>query len=129
MSLMILMVATVGVPLLAMILLAILEVLGMPATLWQQFKTIGHDLCILSFGIAASMFGNAGLRGRLDPEMAALTSIVVVIFNVILAAVIILVDSRCHNWPESGKGSLSIFLGVLSVAIPSGVILYVAGEL
>jgi hypothetical protein len=128
MSILILMASTVGVPLLAMILLAILEAIGVPATPWQQLKRVGHDLCILSFGIAASMFGNSNLRGHLDPEAAAVISIVVVIFNMILAGIIILVDSRVQNWADRTKGSLSAFLGVITVAIPSGVILYVTRQ-
>jgi hypothetical protein len=120
-----LMASTVGVPTLAMILLAIVESMA-PVSPWQQVKRVGHDLCILSIGIAGSMFGNVRLQGHIDLGHAAVVSIVVVLVNLILAAVVILVDSRCSTCTDRGKGSLSIFLGVVTVAIPSGVMIYVA---
>jgi len=121
------MISTVGVPALAMILLAIVEAMDASATPWQQVKRVGHDLCVLSIGIAASMFGNGRLQGHIEPVAAAVATSVVVIINLILAAVVILVDCRCTKCTDWGKGSLSIFLGVVTVAIPSGVIIYVAG--
>ena len=119
------MISTVGVPALAMILLAILESMGAPSNPWQQLKRVGHDLCILSIGIAGSMFGNGRIQGHVDAVWAAVVSIVVVLINLILAAVVIWVDCRCTKCTDSGKGSLSIFLGVVTVAIPSGVIIWV----
>lgn len=123
MSLALLMISTVGVPLLAMILFGILESMAAPG-IWHQMKRVGHDLCILSVGIAGSMFANSGFVGHITPLAAAVTSIVVVLVNLILAAVAILVDfrSRCAEWR---KGCLSVFLGVIAVAIPSGMIIYV----
>lgn len=126
MSVILLMTATVGVPALAMILLAIVESMGAPVTAWLQVKRVGHDLCILSIGIAGSMFGSSRLQGRFEPVIAAVVSIVVVLINLILASVVIWFDCRCASCAEWAKGCVSIFLGVLTVAIPSGVIIYVA---
>ncbi len=121
------MLSTVGVPMLAMILFGILESMAAPGV-WHQIKRMGHDLCILSIGIAGSMFENSKLQGHFAPVAAAVTAIVVVLVNLILAAVAILVDFRCTTCAEWAKGCLSVFLGVTTVAIPSGIIVFVARQ-
>lgn len=112
----------------AMIVIVILEAIGEPTSFWIQIRKVGHDLCVLSIGIAGSMFESNSLRVRFDAKTSALVAISVVLANIMLAGIAMLITYRCTGCTDRTKGSWNVFLGLATVAIPSVVILYIGGH-
>jgi len=119
--------SSVVIPGVAVILFSIIEALGGSNTLWQQAKRVGLDLCILSIGIVGGLFSNVRVASQFGTTATPQLSVLLVLINLMLAGSIMLIDKR-FQWDERLKACLSVFFGVVTVAIPSGIVLLVGGR-
>jgi hypothetical protein len=120
----ILLLAAVGVPVMALAFFALLEGALSQHTPWEVLSDTGTDLCNLSIGIVGGMFLSTQLQTRIGQVAAPVVAISVVMLNLILAAMVMLVNKRFAAMPLDRKAYLSIFLGLIAVAVPSGMIIW-----
>ena len=124
---MLLLASAVGIPILAIILFTVLEAIGETTGLWEKISKVAFDLCIISIGIVGGIFVNVQLAERLGQGRTVL-AVMIVLMNMILAGFVMLVRKRAHTWDDRTKASLNLFLGIVAVSIPTGIIIWVGGQ-
>jgi hypothetical protein len=116
--------AAVGIPVMALTLFAVLEGALTTRTVWQILTKSGLDLCILGVGIVGGTFLNEKLQARVGAS-APIVAVGMVLADLILAATVLLVTSpsRFKRLTEIRRAYACVFIGVVAVALPSGLIL------
>lgn len=119
--------AAVVIPVMALIFFGLLEFAFIPSrTPWEALTDTGADLCNLSIGIVGGMFLNASLQVHVG-QGAAVWGIFVELLILILTAFVMIVKHRFATLPWDKRAYICIGLGVVAVAVPSGMILGFGG--
>ena len=109
---------SVVVPLIAVIVMTIMEAAARPAPLWEKMCDIGWDLCILGVGVTGGIFAHSEMKAIYKDDVL-LWAVIAILINIGLASVILLL--RRHYSPAGPWiGRASVFLGIIAVGLPSG---------
>jgi hypothetical protein len=122
-----LLLAAVGIPVMALAFFTILEGALSTFGVWDILLRTGKDLCNVSIGIVGGLFLNGRLQTRVG-EGAPVIAIGLVMLDLILAALVILVSERLTSLARNIRGYMSVFIGLVAVAIPSAMILWFGGR-
>ena len=107
------------IPYLALLALAIIEGRG-PLNWSQRFIRFGIDACVLGIGVCGAIFSNETVQGRLGKSV---TGVAVVCLLVTLSLTRLCLHLReFQGISEKWRARLSIFLGLLILAINSEVV-------
>ena len=110
----------IGIPYLALLALAIIE--GRGKLNWpQRFIRFGIDLCIIGIGICGAIFANERVQERLGPSTTAVA--VACLLGTVSLTGLCLHLREFPGMSEPGRARLSIFLGLLILAINSEILI------
>lgn len=110
----------VGIPYLALLVLAIFEGRGRAATYAQMFIEIGIDACVLGIGICGAIFANPGIEAKLGKSAFPLG-----LFMLLVTMALTGFCRHQRDWDRLGEVSrarLSIFLGLVILGINSAIV-------
>ncbi len=114
-------VAHVGVPFFALIVVALIEFdLATPAV--KQAARFGTHLCVLAIGATGAVLIDPRLLKDLGPEWMILLSILAVLLTVALAAIAIKVHAS--GIADRSKATAGVLLGLFSISFVSGIIVW-----
>lgn len=121
------MASAVGIPVMALVLFSVLRSVSGSIGFWETLSGASLDLCIVSIGIIGGIFMNAPLLDAMD-RAGPVVAILVVLVNMTLAGFVMLIQRRVQSYGERFKASLCLFLGILAVGIPSGLIVFTGSQ-
>ena len=123
-----LLLSSVGIPVMALCFFFLVEFAASNKELWEALQKASLDLCHVSIGIVGGLFLDEKLRLLMGPG-AAVISVGIVMFTLILSAIALLLQKRYSaSWGLEIVSYLSLFIGFLALAIPSGLIVWVGGH-
>jgi hypothetical protein len=126
----ILLLGAVVIPVGAVVLFALLEFASTKLTIGDVLLAASRDMCNVSIGIVGGLFGISKLQTRLGSG-APIEAITLVGLNVILSAVAFGVSKRGSDLgmaKQSTQATVCLFIGCVSIAIPSLIILLIGGS-
>jgi hypothetical protein len=112
---------SVLLPLIFVIALSIAESLVARRALWEHAKDVGWDMCVLGIGLIGGLFSDKEFTAHYGRFSSVLTALVIALD--LLFCVIILWFKKRHRKSVT-CGRIAIGLGLLAVAIPSGVLIW-----
>ncbi len=124
----VLLLSAIVIPVMAVVFFAVLEAAYTQDTIWRVLSKTGSDLCTLSVGIVGGMFLNAQLQNQIGQGAAPIVGIAIVLLNLILASTVMLVQRRFQTMSLDTKAYISIFLGVITIAVPTGILAWIGGS-
>jgi hypothetical protein len=116
-------VGAVGIPYLALLALTVLEGRGGWSSFARKFLELGIDMCVLGIGVTGALFANDHIADHLGPSATA-TAISMLLIDLILAGFALHLRSAPESWNERRRATASIFLGVLILAINTGIVFW-----
>jgi hypothetical protein len=119
--------ASVGIPVLALIVFGVLEWALGQKDIFDVLQRAGLDLCHVSIGILGGIFLNQQLEIQMG-RAAAIIAVVVVLLELALAALGLGFRNRVQTLGTQTTTYLCVFMGVLAVAIPSGILVWLGGS-
>jgi len=125
-----LLLGAVVIPVGAVVLFALLEFASTKLTIGDVLLAASRDMCNVSIGIVGGLFGVERLQARLGPG-APVEAITLVGLNVILCAIAFGVSKRGNDLgmeKQSTQATVCVFIGCVSIAIPSLIILWMGGS-
>lgn len=118
-------IGAVGIPYLALLALTVLEGRGGWNTFARKFLELGIDICVLGIGVTGALFANDQIADHLGHGATA-AAVSMVLIDLILTGFALHLRSEPPIWSERVRATISIFLGVLILAINSTIVfLYV----
>jgi tellurite resistance protein TehA-like permease len=117
---MIFVLAIVGIPYLALLALTAIEGRGQSPNLSHRGIEVGIKACILGLGVSGALFGSHEVRVKMG-DVTAVIAIVVVFVDVTIAGLCLHLRAQSTKFTEVARASVSIFLGVLILALNVGI--------
>src|SRR5439155_22057812 len=102
---------SVVVPLIAVIVMTIMEAAARPSPLWEKMCDIGWDLCILGVGVTGGIFVHSEMR-TIYKDYALVWAIIVMLLDIGLASVILLLRRR-YDPVTARVGRAGIVFGIM----------------
>ena len=114
-------IGAVGIPYLALLALTVLEGRGGWDTFARKFLELGIDTCVLGLGVTGALFANDRIADRLG-HGATSAAVSMVLIDLILTGFALHLRSEPQKWSEKVRAAMSIFLGVLILAINTTIV-------
>lgn len=105
------------IPVLALVVMTVVEGLVSPRPFWDKVGDAGWDLCILGVGLTGGIVVNPAVQSAYGPILPGQMAIVIALVDMLFGFVVLGV--RRNNQPTRGVGLFAAFLGVLAVALPA----------
>lgn len=110
----------VGIPYLALLALAVIEGRGASHSFVHRFLEMGIDACILGIGVTGALFASHEVKSRIGD--AATTLAIVLLLGDLIIAGLCLHLRDFEPMSDIWRARCSIFLGVLILAINTGIV-------
>lgn len=110
----------VGIPYIALFVLAIFEGKGKSHTYAEMFIEIGIDACMLGIGVCGAIFANPQVEAKLGPKASGIS-----VFMLLVTLGLTGLCRHQRDWDkltEVGRARLSIFLGLLVLGLDTAVV-------
>jgi hypothetical protein len=112
----------VGIPYLALVALAVIEGRGGWDTFARKFLELGIDMCVLGIGVTGALFANEAVQHHLGSATAPI-AVAMLLIDLIVAGMSLHMRTA-QVFIERTRATVSIFLGVLILAINTGIVVY-----
>ena len=112
----------VGVPYAALLVIAIYEALATTYTLNKGVLELGINACILGIGVSGALFSTPEIAKNIGVSNIALT--VIILFADLAITGLCLHLRKNGSIVSFGKAALGIFLGLISLGINTGIVLF-----
>jgi hypothetical protein len=89
---------------------------------WERAVDVGWDMCILGVGLAAGLFSEDNFVEYFGGQAAVFATSGVLGIDLILAFLILLMMK--HRKFTARFGTLAVFLGILAVSVPCGLLMW-----
>lgn len=119
--------ASVGLPVAALAVLGIMEWSLGDKNILQVLQRAGLDLCNVSLGILGGIFLNAQLEKSLG-QAAPVVAVTSALVEIALVALVLGFHRRSVQWGDVKTTYCSLFAGVFAAALPSILLLWFGGN-
>lgn len=105
------------IPVLALVVMTVVEGLAKPRPFWEKACDAGWDLCIFGVGLTGGIVVNPSVQQVYGPVVPGQVAIVLAFVNILLGCTVLIVRRR--RQPTRGVGLFCAGLGIFAVALPS----------
>jgi hypothetical protein len=113
---------SIGLPYLALLALTIIRgSKGRAAGLTQTFNALGSELCILGLGVSGAVCSSSEIRQGIGPN-AVTVGMAILLIDLIITGFCFNASGNT-KWSDGTRASLSVFLGLLILAINTAIVL------